>query len=112
MQARTNQDRLRQQWNSGSKLKTAVRRLSTHGISKQEVVDFFRSTAHKIGYSGSLPVPQIKGRKPTRDEVIREYSAVVGGFFGPNSTYADWKGTSVNTELVKHGYEPLAEITK
>ena len=104
---RTKADYLRQQWNSGSKLRDAVRRLALKGIPKQEVVKFFRNTARDIGYSASLPVPPIQGRRPTRDEVISEYSGVVGGFFGPNTTYAAWKGTTVNAELAKYGYEPM-----
>jgi len=108
MKTRTKKDWLCQQWNSGTKLKHAVRRLALKDISKQEVVDFFLTTSRTIGYSASLPTPKAQSRKPTRNEVISEFTAVVGGLFGPMSTYADWKGTSVNAELKKHGYEEIA----
>ncbi len=101
---KTEYEWLRHSWNTSYRLKEAVKRLGRKGISKDTVVNFWKKTSREIGYSNDIKVP-IKPRRPqSRDDIIKEYSSYIGGIFGP--TYADWCATSVNSELIKAGYEP------
>lgn len=44
-------------WNCNMRLKTAVKRAALVGISKDEVVAFWRKSARELGYWGSYPNP-------------------------------------------------------
>lgn len=96
---------LERAWNCNMRLKFAVKRAAAEGISKETVVKFWKDSARKLGYSGSYPITKLKGKFPTRNELIQKYT-VHTGMFG---SYAEWCGSSVSAVLVKHGYEPLSK---
>lgn len=52
-----------QEWNSASRLKSAVRFCEHKGISKQETVNGFKALARKYGYSGSVPIKKEPNRR-------------------------------------------------
>lgn len=100
---------LERAWNCNMRLKFAVKRAAMCNIPKQVVVNFWRESARKLGYSGSYPKPLLKQNcSLSRDEIIAKYS-VHTGMFG---NYAQWHGLSINHFLRKAGYDPLPDAKK
>ena len=100
---------LKQAWNCNMSLKNAVKRAAAEDISKEQVVKFWRDSAHKLGYWGSYPNPKLgRSPAPSRNELIAKYT-VHTGMFG---NYASWCGTTVSAVLRKAGYEPLTDKEK
>ncbi|MGF1781121.1 hypothetical protein [Vibrio fluvialis] len=59
---------LKRAWNCNMKLKFAVRRAAAEGISKEEVVKFWRESARKLGFWGSYPIDKPKRNPLSADE--------------------------------------------
>jgi hypothetical protein len=103
---------LTREYNSGSRLKSIVKRAAHYGVSKGTVVKFFKEAARKYGYSGMIPVYKDEARKPSRRDLILSYACIVSTHAGKpiyGGTYAAWKGTTVNAVLIKNGYDPLSD---
>ena len=97
-----NQAHLKRAWNCNMRLSYAVRYLEKKGISKTEVVQFFKATCKAVGYSGSLYMPRPYNNK----ELAFSYDSSVE--ISPEVHYCEkrqlwWKnGTVYSKDSARH----------
>jgi len=102
---------LEQMWNSNWRLSQTYKYVLHKNLpfSKAQCVAFYRASYKLHGTCGSYDEVELYKKfytpKPSRRELISEYSARTGMF----GSYASWLGLSVTYFLLKYGYEPLNE---
>ena len=103
------QEELMRLWNCNMSLSRAFKWVTHKNlpITKAQCISFWRASYRQLGSHGSHTIPRKKywKPKPSRNELIAEYT-VHTGMFG---NYAQWCGNSVSYYLKEAGYAPLTE---